>query len=377
MGEPRSMIPEKAAIDPGPAFSGRVAHAVGKEHSFFDHHWAPFVDAAKLAWAPRCGHRRRPYASRPVTGLDTCRRGRLFGCHHVGAVSPGPPRIPSDASDAPLSSCELATYVRDLAHDACPGGTAGCSRRRGCEEKVEGAQNSQADRRSAPKKIFYCVTTRAVLRAGGSFTRRRCQALLSPTPLLLGLGMLLPTLGCGSSFTLPLSRLPSPQFTQTVRLPAVPLPPMPCPVSTSTAFAEAAAPPQPSAPSRDIPFGCMLDTSHGRLRLPWVSPGRIFRILLGHLPIRDLILRKSSQRNPSPSDSLLTHGFTHSANAADGPRKETKEGAYKKLPAMQQGIKRQRRRQGRRRSRYDLASKETTKETIALTHPVEQTGKNT
>jgi hypothetical protein len=35
--EPWSMIPEKATIDPGPAFSRGATHAVGKEHSFFDH----------------------------------------------------------------------------------------------------------------------------------------------------------------------------------------------------------------------------------------------------------------------------------------------------------------------------------------------------
>ena len=169
VGEPRSVIAEKATIDPGPAFSRRAAHAVGKEHLLVDHDSAPrdLEDMAKLTLSSPRPYRRRPHVvlhrSMP---LDANLPGRRCPWWHAAGVSPGPLGTPSDASSGRPLSCGTSTCVRDLARDAWPGSTRRRSSVRELESKLEGVRNSRADRKSARQEFFYCVTTRLVADRG-------------------------------------------------------------------------------------------------------------------------------------------------------------------------------------------------------------------
>lgn len=143
-----------------------------------------------------------------------CLGGRYLGKPDVvGGVSPGPPGTRSHASDVRLSYCASATCVRDRARVAGLRRIRRRSRMPGHPEAPDEAHSNRADRRSARKEFFSAVpvrvTTRAVAEAGRGLPQRRSQALLSLTPLALGLGVLRAPLRRGASFPLPLGRLPA------------------------------------------------------------------------------------------------------------------------------------------------------------------------
>jgi hypothetical protein len=242
----------------------------------------------KLTSSSHRSYRRRPHSLDPPMGRGASRPDRCRGWNEVARVLPGLLDIPSEVSDGRHLCWGTSSCVRDLAGDAWPGGTRRRSSVRGPEETFGGARNSRADRRSIREKFFYCVTTRPLAHR----PRRQSRlALLSPTPLPLRLRVFLSTFSGRSPLTLPPGCLPSPQLMQTVRLLAVPLPPVSRLVSLPAAFAQAGTPSQPPTSGRHTPFHRMLNMSHRRLWLLLGQPGEDPYILLGHLPIRGLILR--------------------------------------------------------------------------------------
>jgi hypothetical protein len=281
-------------------------------------------DLVKLASSSHRAYRRRPHFLDPPMGRSTGPPDLCRGWNEVRRVLPGPLDIPSDVSDGQHSSCETSTCVRDLARDAWPGGTRHRSNMRGPEEKFEGARNSRADRRSIREEFFYCVTTRPL---ADQPRRQRHLALPSSTPLPLRLRVFLPTFGRRSPLTLPPGRLPSPQLAQTVRLPAVPLPPVARLVTPPAAFAQAGAPSQPPRSGRHTPFHRMLNMSHGRLWLLLGQPGEDPYILLGPLPIHVLI-RCPPTTTPRPSSGGSLGAPPRRRNTEGDQAKKTKKASH-------------------------------------------------
>ena len=178
--------------------------------------------------------------------------------------------------------------------------------------------------------------------------------------------MLLTNLGDGAALPLPLGRLPPPHFPQAVSFLAVALVPPPCLVTPTAVLAQAF--PLPQTAGGGTLRWRILVPSHGRLRLPWGSPGRMLKILLGHFPVRRLILPIRPFRNPAAALVAVTDDVTHLASTTP---KETEEEGLPNLRAVLAHVKEDRRKQGRRRFRYDQARKETKKETVA-TDPSEK-----
>jgi hypothetical protein len=74
-------------------------------------------------------------------------------------------------------------------------------------------------------------------------------------------------------------------------------------------------------------------------------------LLLGHLPIRVFFRRNFLSPIPPTFVSLFRYSGTHLAKPDGETRIETKEGGHKTVAVAPRQIKRQRRRQGRKRFR--------------------------
>jgi hypothetical protein len=222
--------------------------------------------------------------------------------------------IQSTASSGHPKSRESATYVPYPGRCEPPHGRRRSSSGPGCGVSSRVIRDTPADRIRGGKKSFCCVTTRGrnfgVLEGLG-------RDFGTPTPLLLGLGMLGLDAVILTTFSLAAGRLPAAHLPQAFRVLAIALVPASWLVLASTSFAQA-DPPAWSAPSGQTAVVCInVGGAHGSCNSQGKSSGR----MCNHPP---RALSKREQDPFSPVYRLLANNTANQKFPSIAPGTKTR-----------------------------------------------------